>query len=417
MARGRVVSRVNGVPVLQGEARPATRTSRTSRGGSSRRRGRGRGRGHAGTGSFLGVHSGRQAGAVANAEAGAEFNPGIRQGREEAKGSRKREQDLGAWYRQLVADYQGAAQTGAAALKSVEDTTTKQLGEAAERSSADQAALASQDEAFAKLVGGPKDTAGLSKIAQAGAAAERARVDQAKLPISEQGNFVARVGADSAAARLRGIEARGEERNRRDKILSDVAAQRKEKGGARVAAKEKIRESDRDYALNVKQAQLAQREARSAEQQAAADAALARIESARKAQQDAISNRQEQERIGISRKNARTSARSQRATARHYRKENKGGLTPAERRSRGEHAHDAMSAAKAQLAIKVPKSAKEWAKFESALIEKLGSSYSAEAARAVAKLRRQQSQKRQGAYNRRVRKGLAAGPPTPKRFG
>jgi hypothetical protein len=294
-------------------------------GRSSAGRGRGRGRGKTGGGgdsvaNFLKPHTGRQAGAVANAQAGTEYNPAIREGREEAKGSRKREGDLGQWYAQLAADYQGAQAAGATALKSVEDTTSAQLAAAGQRSTDEQASLASQDEAFANLVGGPKDTEGLAKIAQAAQAAGAARVDQAKPVLSEQANFVARLGGNKTAARMQGIEARQAERDRRDKILKDVGAARKEKGQARVANKEKIRESDRGYATELAKLKLARREARTASEAAAAEAALAQLKASREARQDAIDNRQSQERIGISAKNAGTAARSQKATARHYRR-------------------------------------------------------------------------------------------------
>jgi hypothetical protein len=378
-------------------------------GGGGRPRGRGRGRGHAGggggnsVGKFLAPHTGKQAGAIANSEAGTEYNAGIREGREQAKGSRKREGDLGQWYAQLASDYQGAQNQGAAALQSVENTTSAQLAAAGQRSSADQAQLASQDEQFASLVGGPKDTAGLAKIAQAAGAASAARVDQSKPVLSEQANFVARLGGDKTAARMQGIEARQAERLRRDKIVKDVAAQRKEKGQARVSNKEKIRESDRGYASEIAKLKLARREARSSEQAAAASAALAQVESARQASNDAISNRQAQERIGIE-------SRSQRTTAKHYKTEakaaaaagGKGGLTPAEKLSRGEHSADAMTEAKNLLAIKVPKSPKEWAQFQAGLTEKMGSSYSAEAARAVAALRQEQAAKSRKGYASRA---------------
>lgn len=390
---------------------------RPGAGGNRVRPGRGRRGGGGGNsvGKFLGPHTGRQAGAIANAEAGSEYNPEIRQLRQQAKGSRARERDLGQWYAQLSADYQGAQDSGAAALQSLEDTTSKQLGEASDRSSADAARLASEDEQFAALVGGPKDTQGLSKIAQAGAAAARARVALNQPVQAEQANFVGRLGGEKTAARLQGIESRQAERNRRDKLLSELSGVRKEKGSARVANKEKIREADRGYVLERKKLKLARREAKSAEQAAAADAALARLKAGQEARQDAIANQQAQERIGISRKNAATSAKSQRATARNYHEDNKnkGKLTPAEKRSRGEHSSDAMSAAKALLGIKVPKNPKQWAQFEAALIEKLGSSYSAEAARAVAKLRQRQKAKSRGGYDRRVREGKVAGPPAP----
>jgi hypothetical protein len=405
---------------MRGRGRQGGRSAggaRRPNAGGGARPGRGRGRqGGNSVGKFLGPHTGNQAGAIANAEASAEYNPEIRNLRQEAKGSRKRERDLGQWYAQLAADYQGATSAGSDALSTLADTTSKQLAEAGDRSSADATKLAGEDDSFAKLVGGPKDTEGLAKIAMAGAAADRARVSAVQPTLAEQANFVGRLGSEKTAARMQGIESRQSERQRREKINSERAGKQREKGAARVGKKEEIRQADRGYVMDRKQLKLQQKEAASAERQAAADAALARIESARAAEQDSITARQAQERIGISRKNAKTSAKSQRATARNYKEDNKekGGLSTAEKRARGEHSADAMGAAKALLGIKVPKNAQQWSQFEAALIEKLGSSYAAEAARAVAKLRKQQAAKRRGGYDRRVRKGEVAGPPTPR---
>jgi hypothetical protein len=397
------------------------------------RRGRGRGRGRVG-GARTGAGRGRGRGSLAaprtegqikaagNAAAGAEFNPEIREGREQAKGSRQRQADLGSWYAQLAADYQGAQNAGAAALRSAEATTTQQLAEAAGQSATDQAGLSAEDAKISALIGGPGDTAGLSKIARAGIAAATARAGQAAPGLSEQADFVARLGADKAASRLGGIRARQDEQARRDKIIGGIGAARREKGAARVADTEKIRESERAYQAELAKMRLARREAKSAEESAAAESALAQLKASREARQDAIANRQAQERIGVSRSNAKisaknartsaasakTSARAQRATARHYEKENAGGLTTAEKRARGEHASDAMSAAKALLGIKVPKNAKQWSQFEVALVEKIGSSYAAEAARAVATLRRRQNAQRRGAFERRTRRAASS---------
>lgn len=331
-------------------------------GRAGRRTGRGRSRGGGSVEQFLGPHNGRQAGAAANAEAGAEFNPGIRQIRGQVKGSSKREQDVGSWYRQLAADYGAAEQAGSAALKSTQDATARQLAEASSRAGAEQAELAAGDAKTSALLGSDlKDTAGLSKIAMAGSAAERSRVAINAPAAQEQANFIGRVGQDKAASTLRGIEARKEERDRRDKLLSDLEGARKDKGAARVAAKEKIRESDRSYSSDLKQMALATKEARSAEQQAAADQTLAQIESRRQAEQDAISTRQEQERISISRRNAKTGERSQRASARG----DKGGLTPTQRRAaKREQKGAVITAANLyKAAKKPPKTAAQWAAF------------------------------------------------------
>lgn len=382
--------------------------------GGGRGKGRGRGKGGNSVGQFIAPHTGRQAGKIANAEAGTEYNPGIRETREQVKGSRKREQDLGSWYAQLAADYNQGQVAGAAALQSVEDTTTKQLNEAGARSSADQAALGASDETFAKLVGGPKDTEGLAKIAQAGQAAAAARVDQAKLPISEQANFTARLGSDKSAARMQGIEERRSEQRRRDKLKADLAAQRKEKGSARVSNKEKIRESDRGFVREGQQLKLQKREAASAERQAAAEAALAQIKAAQEARQDAIGNRQAQQRIGISAKNARTSARSQRATAKHYKQSGKdGGLSPGEKNTnRKERQNAAALVHSAVTQAGPPKTKAEAAELERLAVEAGGAPR--EVHRAVQNLLNRSKARNRGGYDKRIRRGEVAGPPSPR---
>lgn len=394
----------------------ARRRGRGRIGGSGGGGGRGRGRGRGGdsVGKFIGAHTGRQAGKIANSQAGTEYNPGIRETREQIKGSRQREADLGSWYAQLAADYNQGQAAGAAALKSVEDTTTAQLNEAGARSSADQAALAASDADFAKLTGGPVDTAGLAKIAQAGQAAAAARVDQAKLPISEQANFTARLGSDKAAARLQGIEQRRDERRRGDKLRDDLAAQRKEKGQARVANTEKIRESDRGFVREGQQLKLQKREAAAAEQQAAADAALAQIEAAQQARQDAIGNRQAQERIGISRKNAQTSARSQRETARNNRRSAKdGGLTPGTKNTNKKERQNAAALVhSAVVQAGPPKTKAEAAELERLAVEAGGAPR--EVHRAVQKLLNRGKARNRRGYSARARRGEVAGPPAPR---
>lgn len=377
-------------------------------------RGRGRGRGGQSVGKFLAPRTGRQAGAIANAQAGAEYNPEIRELRQQAKGSRKRQMDLGSWYAQLASDYEAAQNAGAAALQSIQDTTSQQLAEAGQRSSADLSRLSAEDAEFAKLVGGPKDTEGLARIAQASAAAQRSRVALNQPVAAEQANFVARLGSDKTAARMQGIESRREEARRRDKIKSDLAAVRKEKGLARVARKEEIRAADRNYAMQLKQLRLARREARSAEQQAAADAAIAQIEAAREARQDAIANRQAQERIGIARKNAATSARAQRATARNYRQDNRR-LAREAKVKKNTKLKNAAAAAKRAIALEgMPKNAKQWAIVEQYVAEASGVS-DEEARRVVARMRRGRKAARNLSYEDRIRRGEVAGPPRPRK--
>lgn len=245
-----------------------------------------RGRGSA-VGRFLRPHTGREAGRVANAQAGTEYNPEIRQIRSQAKGSAKRERDIGAWFGQLASDYADSQAKGTEAFRVQQDALAKQLGEASARAQGEQKSISDKDAAFAKLVGGPIDTQGAARIAAAAAASDRSRIQLSSLPAAEQANYLASLSGQRTAARLQGIEARNSENDRRQKILSDLAAVRKEKGQARVANKEKIRESDRAEqharvadSLSRKQMRL---EAKKAANEAASDSAYNRaiIEQAR----------------------------------------------------------------------------------------------------------------------------------------
>lgn len=253
-----------------------------------RRRGGGGGKGRAAAvGRFTQPHTGREAGRIANAQAGTEYNPEIRNLRSQAAGSAKREQDIGSWFNQLAGEYAASQEQGNAAFKTQQDAVTRQLGEASDRAQGEQKGISDRDAAFAKLVGGAIDTQGAARIAAAAAASDRSRVTLSQLPAAEQANFIAALGGQRTASRLQGIEARGAERDRRTKILNDLAGVRKEKGQARVSNKEKIREADRaerhariSDKLSKKQLRL---EGKKAATEAASDAAYnqAIIEQAR----------------------------------------------------------------------------------------------------------------------------------------
>lgn len=220
---------------------------------------RARGRGKAVNG-FLRPHTGREAARIANYEAGAEYNPKIRELRQASKGSRKHLQNIGSYYNKLAQDYGDAQQAGLAAFQTAQDTTAQQLAAASARSGEQIASLAKDDEDFAKLVGGPKDTAGLQEIAKAAAAADRARVAINAPTAQEQANYLASLGGYKAASRMQGIEARRDERRNRAKIKSDLTDTRREKAMTRVARKEQIREGDRAERAQRAQERLAKRE-------------------------------------------------------------------------------------------------------------------------------------------------------------
>lgn len=352
--------------------------------GSKAKQGRRGGGGSNSVANFLKPHTGKQAGKIANAQAGTEYNPAIREGRQQAKGSRKREHDIGQWYDQLAADYADSQTAGNEAFKTAQDATAKQLAEASDRSKSELGELSAKDASFAALVGGPTNMSGLSKAAEAGSAAERSRAALQAPIAATQASFLASLGGRLTSARMKGIEARKEEGDRRQKILSDVAAARKEKGQAKVSNIEKLRQADRGYSVEKAEQRQKRKEAAIAAKQAAAQLQIDRESNAISAQTAASSARQAQERVGISRKNARTAARSQRATARHYHSEPKvGALTASEQRSIKSGKQNASATARSMFEAKKWPS---WAALERA-VAKESEVAPAEARAAVARLR------------------------------
>jgi len=367
--------------------------------GSKARQGRRGGGGGGSVASFIKPHTGKSAGRIANAEAGTEFNPAIRESRQQAKGSLKRQHDVGQWFGKLASDYAGAQTADNAAFKTATDATTKQLADASAAGQSHLQELAGKDASIAALVGGPTDAAGLTKMAEAGSAAERSRAALNAPIAATQAAFISSLGGRTTSARLRGIEARKEEGDRRTKILSDLAAARKEKGQAKVGNMEKIREGDRAQVAQQAQTKLARREAKASEAQAAATQRLAEEEAVRQAREGAITNRQAQERIAISRRNAKTSARSQRATQRHYKHEaGAGGMTPSERRSITAGHKNAAATAHSLVQGSgkgYPTTAQGWAQLEEAVRAEAEVS-PAEARAAIAALRKQKGQSLRG---------------------
>lgn len=310
-------------------AQVITGTIRRTRAG--RRGGRNRG-----TRGFLGVHTPRSAGRAANAEAGAQYNPAIREARQQAKGSRRRVKEIGSWYDQLAQDYGQSQASGQKAFETAQAATDKRLTEAGQRGQSELNELSAKDASLAALVGGPTDAKGKARMAAAGAATARSSAAATAPIATSQAAFLASLGGRRTSARMKGIEERREEGDRLSKIRSDIASTRKEKGQAKVSAYEKIREADRAQANEKARMRQAKREAAIQAKQAAAQLALS-------SQQNVIAARQSQERIGISRRNARTSERSQRATAKNYRRGDKGGLTPGERNTNKKELQNAAS--------------------------------------------------------------------------
>jgi hypothetical protein len=370
-----------------------TRSQVIQQAGSQARQGRAARRGNS-VGAFLQPHTGKAAGRIANAEAGTEFNPAIREGRQQAKGSRKRQADIGKWYGQLAGDYAGSEAAGNTAFKTAQDAVSQQLAEAGARGKSEVSELAGKDAAVSSLVGGPSDTAGLTQAAQAGAAADRSRATLNAPIAATQAAYLASLGGRRTAARMKGIEARGEESARREKILQDVGAARKEKGQAKVANMEKIRESDRGYSLEQRKLKQAKKEAAISSQQAAASLAVTQANLQREVNEGKISARQAQERITVSRRNAATARRSQQTTARHYKQTGAGGgLTASERNAIKEGHQNAVASGHSLVKASghgYPTNAQGWAQLEEAIRAESEVS-PAEARAAVAKMKQEQT--------------------------
>jgi hypothetical protein len=373
--------------------------------GSQARQGRAARRGQGGSvSSFLQPHTGKAAGRIANAEAGTEFNPAIREGRQQAKGSRKRQADIGHWYSQLAGDYAGSQAAGNTAFKTAQDAVSKQLAEAGARGSGEVSELAGKDASIAALVGGPTNAAGIDQAAQAGAAADRSRAALNAPIATTQAAYLASLGGRRTAARMKGIEARGEESARREKILQDVGAARKEKGQAKVSNMEKIRESDRGYSLEQRKLKQAKKEAAISAQQSAASLAVSQANLAREVREGKISAQQAQERIEVERTNAKTSRRSQQATAKHYKQGAKGGLTASEIQAQKEGHQNAVASGHSLVQASghgYPTTPQAWAQLEEAIRAESEVS-PAEARAAVARMKGEQAAAAKNPYPTRV---------------
>lgn len=312
------------------------------------------------------------------AEANTEFGSAIHQTRSEAAGSKKRQRDIGSWFAQLSKDYAGAQKQGNKAFATQQASLRSMLGEESGAAASDTAEAAARDAALSKLLGGPTDSSGNATRTAAAKASDQARVTLSQLPASEQANFIAALGGRRTAARLQGIEARREEGERRSKILSDLKNLKQQKGAAITADTAKAKEANRSFRLQKEEAATSRRSAAASAASARASTRLAAVEAARQREQDEIGNRQEQERIGISRRNAKTAERS----AKHS-----GGLTASERRSIKEGKQNATATAASLVNTHgAPKSATEWGELEEAVRKESGVE-AAEAKQAVAVIR------------------------------
>lgn len=190
--------------------------------------------------------TGKAARKVARAQANTEFAPVERQIKSEIRGSAKREDDLGDWYGQLADDYTAGGQLAQKAFETAEQATNTRLADASQSAQATLGKLAADDASFAALVGAPTNASGLAQGAEAAAAAERTRAAlQAPLTAMRASN-VASYASRTNSARLAGMEAQRDERERRRKQQQDLRALGRERGQATVKGLQTLREQEQD---------------------------------------------------------------------------------------------------------------------------------------------------------------------------
>jgi hypothetical protein len=190
--------------------------------------------------------TGKRAGQVARAQARTEFGPVEQQIKSEIRGSVKREGDLGEWYGKLADDFAAGGQLAGQAFTTAEQATNARLDAASKSAQDTLKGLAAEDDAFASLVGGPKNSGGLAQAAEAAAAAERQRATLQAPITAMRASHVASYVPRTNAARMGGIEARQGERERRRKQQQDLQALGRERGQTTVKNLQTLREQEQD---------------------------------------------------------------------------------------------------------------------------------------------------------------------------
>lgn len=336
--------------------------------------------------------TGKRAGKIASAEAGTEYDPVIRSIRGDVRGSAKREGDLGQWHDQLAADTQAAIARAQEAGSAATAATDRRLAAAGTADQGMLASLAAADRDRAALLGAPTNDAGMKEIAAGNAAREQQAIALNAPLEAVTGSFVNELGGRVVATRLRGIESRGKERSRRDKIKEDLRAAKKQKGQATVKNMQGLREGERNYVTANRAFGLDKFNSKVDAAQGARSAATAERNASTSERNAATSER-----------SAGTSAKSAAETRRHNRVVEKqsgknGGLTPSQRRDAKRTQRNANVTANSlyTAAKKKPNSADEWAAFVVLVGKEVGDQVAAR--KAVAALK-QKLQSGSGAHN------------------
>jgi len=286
------------------------------------------------------------------------------------RASQRRGKEVGGWFDNYLAQVnEGRAETQAAYGQAGQEIQG-QVGAASAADAASTQVLNAEAAKSAELRGAPMDNSAAQREAAAGA--------QRNYLAAAFGGATAREGANQfgyltdqkrigAGQRI----ASGKEEQRRERSLrKDRQAVRRERGDYATAKRGELQSQGRDYLIQRKAFGLERKEAADDARQAAREAKEKAMDRGYDREQDAIGNRQAQERIGISKQGDKA-----------------GGRTPAERNDAREGQSNAnATAARLVKSIGRPESPKEWAELEEAVAKESEVSPS-EARKAVARLK------------------------------
>jgi len=294
------------------------------------------------------------------------FRPLEREIGAEKRASERRVGEVGDWWQNYLDTVnQGRSETQAAYGQAGQEIQS-QIGAASAADATNTQTLQAETAKSAELRGAPVDNSAAQREAAAGA--------QRNYLAAAFGGATAREGANQFGyltdqKRIgvgQSIASRKEEQRRTRSIEKDRHDVRKERGEYATAKRGELRAGERDYLIQRKAFGLEKKEAAQSAKESARDAREKARDREYEHGQDAISNRQAQERIGVSKQSDKT-----------------GGLSPSEKRAKKQDWNNAKASAKTLF------ESKEWKSWEglTRALEKQTEVSPAMARRAVKELR------------------------------
>jgi hypothetical protein len=264
-----------------------------------------------------------QAHHMAGAEARSEYGPTIRAAKQEAAGSRQRQQQIGQWFGGLQGQIDQTAQATDASYAQANNALLAHAKAAADAGAAAQGQVAQSNLDLTKLTGADPSLTTPALAEGAAAAGQRTITNEAlAAPILQSGasqaSFLRNTGINAGRE---SIEQRGLESKRRMKIKEDLTALHKERSQKAVGNFRDIRGEERDYGI--------QRNAFGLEKKGLAQDA-----------QEGARNRASEERRSVrsAEQDERASMRTARTSRKNSKEGNKGGGGNSEKREGRENA-------------------------------------------------------------------------------